>query len=71
MEKEAAEQYRLRQADKLLALFKEANGRPPVTVKELEEWLGSPSGKASTARHHNQEGQIIPEPIKSVLALRR
>jgi hypothetical protein len=39
-------QYRLRQAEKLLAVFEGAHGRPARSVEELTAWVTSPEGRA-------------------------
>jgi hypothetical protein len=44
-----AEAYRLRQAQKLLDVFEDANGHPARTLLELEQWAVSPQGKAALA----------------------
>jgi hypothetical protein len=36
-----AYKYRLAQAQKLLDLYEEANGKPASTVEELDRWVGS------------------------------
>jgi hypothetical protein len=33
--------YRLAQAQKLLDLYEEANGKPASTVEELDRWVGN------------------------------
>jgi FkbM family methyltransferase len=55
-----ATRYRYAQIQKLLDLFEATNGRPASTPEELNSWVGSPAGKAATARHHTPEGTIIP-----------
>ncbi len=60
-EADAAEAFRLRQAQKLLDLFEGAHGRPAITLEELEHWVGSAEGKAVLADHHTREGKIIPD----------
>jgi hypothetical protein len=52
--------YRLAQAQKLLDVFEEAHGRPAQTYEELEDWAGSPEGKAALAYHRTPNGTIIP-----------
>ncbi|MCK1418907.1 hypothetical protein IVB55_39470 [Bradyrhizobium sp. CW4] len=58
--RQAAERYRNAQAQKLLELFESAHGRPAKTVKELEQWVASPEGRAVTAKHRDEDGHIIP-----------
>jgi hypothetical protein len=55
-----AESYRLRQAEKMLELFAEANGREAASIEELQEWMASPGGRAATAYDRDEEGKIIP-----------
>ncbi len=55
-----AHRYRLAQAQRLLDLFKDAHGRPAATVDELEQWVGSPEGRAATAYHRGKDGKIVP-----------
>jgi hypothetical protein len=55
------EAYRIAQAQKLLNLFEEANGRLAKTVEELEQWLKSNPGKAATAYDRTPAGKIIPD----------
>ena len=57
----SAEKYRLLQAEKALALFKGANGRPAKTLEELELWVSSPEGKAALAYDLTPDGKIIPD----------
>jgi hypothetical protein len=38
-------QYRLRQVQKLLAVFEGAHGRPAGSVEELTAWVTSPEGR--------------------------
>jgi hypothetical protein len=59
-DKEDAEKYRLAQAQKLLDLFEEANGRPAKTTQELSDWLTSPEGQRAIAYDHTPDGKIIP-----------
>jgi hypothetical protein len=40
-DREAGERVRLAQAQKLLDLFEDANGRPAETMEELTEWYTS------------------------------
>ncbi len=56
-----AHRYRLRQAEKLLDLFEDANGRPPKSTDELAWWVASPAGKAATAYDKSTDGRIIPD----------
>jgi hypothetical protein len=58
--KAAAESYQLAQAQKILDLFKVAKGKPARTMKELERWAASTSGREMMARHHDANGKIIP-----------
>jgi hypothetical protein len=60
-EKTDAEKQRLKQAEKLLALFKEAHGRPARTLYELREWADSAEGKAALAYDLGPDGKIIPD----------
>jgi hypothetical protein len=39
-------QYRLRQVERLLAVFEGAHGRPVRSVEELTAWVASPEGSA-------------------------
>lgn len=55
-----AESYQLRQAEKILELFKEANGREAASIEELEKWVASPEGRAATAYDRDDRGKIIP-----------
>jgi hypothetical protein len=54
------QKYRLAQAQKILDLFQEANGRPASNVRELEKCVASPEGRATLDNHHDQDGKIIP-----------
>ena len=58
--KEAAEAYRLAQAQKMLDLFEDAHGRPARTIEELSEWTVSAEGERATAYDRSQDGKIIP-----------
>ena len=58
--KELAEQYRLKQAEKLLALFEEAQERPALTLEELADWVASPGGKRTLEAASDPLGKIIP-----------
>ena len=60
-----AQKYRLLQAQKILDLFKEANGRPATGIAELENWVATPEGRAVLSRHHDEHGKLIPD-TKSV-----
>jgi hypothetical protein len=58
--KEAAEAYRLAQAQKILDVFEAANGHPARTM-ELEKWVGSPEGQAALAINSDpKRGTIDP-----------
>ena len=59
-DKADAEAYRLKQVEKLLELFKEANGREAISPEELGRWLESPEGRAATAYDRDKRGKIIP-----------
>ena len=59
--KEHAERYRVRQGEKLLALFKASHGRPPRTGEELADWVVSPEGERAIAYDTDYEGNIIPD----------
>ena len=50
------EAYRLQRMEKLLELFKEANGREPTSVEDLERWVASPEGRAAAAANRNNDG---------------
>ena len=56
-----AEKYRIAQAQTLLDLYEEANGKPAATVEELEKWLSSATGNATTAYDSTPDGKIIPD----------
>jgi hypothetical protein len=56
--KEQAEAYRLKQAQKLLDVFEEMNGRPAATPEELNNWAGSPQGRAALSEHKGNDGKI-------------
>jgi hypothetical protein len=56
----SANKYRLKVAEKMLDLFKEAHGRPCQDPKELEDWAVTAEGKAAFARHRGPDGKIIP-----------
>jgi hypothetical protein len=43
------DEYRIPQAQKLLDLYEEANGRPATTLEELIKWLSTAAGKAAIA----------------------
>jgi hypothetical protein len=58
--REDAEKYRLLQVQKIMDLFEQNNGRPAATVEELEQWIGSPEGRAATAYDRDPRGKIIP-----------
>ena len=55
-----AKAYRLQQAEKLLELFKEANGREATSSDELGKWAASPEGQAAMAYDLDKRGKIIP-----------
>ena len=55
------EAYRLQRMEKLLELFKEANGREPTSVEDLERWMASPEGRAAIAYDLDKPGKIIPD----------
>jgi len=40
-------EYRIPQAQKILDLYEEANGRPATTLEELIKWLSTAAGKAA------------------------
>jgi hypothetical protein len=54
------QKYRLAQAQKILDLFEEANGRPANNVRELELWVASPEARATLDKSHGKDGKIIP-----------
>jgi hypothetical protein len=58
--KEAARKHKIAQAQKLIDLFTEANGRPPRSAEELNKWVSSPEGKAATAYDRTPDGKVIP-----------
>jgi hypothetical protein len=58
---EAAHQYRLAVAQKILDLFEAANGRPARTCAELDKWVGSDAGRAAMAYDRGPDGKIIPD----------
>jgi hypothetical protein len=60
-DEEAGHQYRLLQAQRMLDLFKEANGRPAETTDELTAWWISPAGRRAKAYDLDPEGKIIPD----------
>lgn len=45
--KVARHQFRLLQAQKILAVFQEMHGRPPTNMEELDKWVGSSAGQAA------------------------
>jgi hypothetical protein len=59
--KSDAAKYRLRQAQKLLDLFEDANGRPAKDGDELSAWFASPEGRKAIAYDCDKEGKIIPD----------
>lgn len=59
-DREEAGKYRLQQAQKLLDIFEDANGKSATSMKELEAWLTSPEGRAVLAYDLDAEGKIIP-----------
>jgi hypothetical protein len=59
-QKSDAELYRLAQAQKLIDLFKDANGRPAHTADELMQWFASPEGRTALAYDLAKDGKIIP-----------
>jgi hypothetical protein len=58
-DKEAAEAYRLLQAQRILDLFEKDRGRPARTIEELDAWVGSPEGQALLAINKNPETGTI------------
>jgi hypothetical protein len=60
-EKEAARQYRLSIAQKILDIFEADIGHPVRDREELEQWAGSLKGRAALAKHCDADGKIIPE----------
>lgn len=56
-----ADEYRLAQAEKLLALFEGAHGYPASTAEELEAWVASAEGRAALVYDHAPDGTIIPD----------
>ena len=55
-----AKLYQIAQAQKIIDLFETANGRPASTMEELNEWVGSPEGRATLDAHRNENGTINP-----------
>jgi hypothetical protein len=53
--------YRNRQAQKVLDLFKDAKGRPAKSIEELEAWVASPEGRRALAYDRTPDGKIIPD----------
>jgi hypothetical protein len=49
---------------KMLDLYEGANGRRPVSMKELAEWIASPEGEAATAYDIDTQGRIIPDLVE-------
>jgi hypothetical protein len=58
--KSDAELYREAQAQLLIDLFRDANGRPAHTADELVQWYVSPEGRAAVAYDLTKDGKIIP-----------
>ena len=56
-----AQKWRLKQALKLLKVFKEAHGRDATDVDELTAWVRSPEGDAALTPHRDAKGKIIPD----------
>ena len=61
VEAEAAQQYRLAQAQRILDVFEAEHNRPVETIEELEQWVGSAPGKAALANYHDKDGHVIPK----------
>ena len=59
-EENAAEQYRLGQAQTILDVFEKTHGRPAKTLEELDKWVGSPEGDAALAPYRMPDGKITP-----------
>jgi len=57
-DKDDADQYRLKQAEKMLAVYREVHGRPASTMEELSNWATSAQGKATLL---TRDGKIIPD----------
>jgi hypothetical protein len=49
---------------KMLDLYEGANGRRPVSIKELAEWMATPEGVAATAYDTDPQGRIIPDLVE-------
>jgi hypothetical protein len=56
-----AHKWRLKQAEKILKLFKQSQGRDARDSDDLTVWLQTPEGEALLARHHDENGKIIPD----------
>jgi hypothetical protein len=56
-----ADKWRLKQAEKILDLFKDAHGRPARTIQELEDWACSPDGRRYRKDFQDRDGKIIPD----------
>jgi hypothetical protein len=51
----------LQQAEKILSLFADANGRPARTMEELTAWAASADGKRYLSAFRDANGHIIPD----------
>ena len=57
-DKNAAEQYRLAQAQTIMDVFEKTHGRPAQDLEELNKWVGSPEGDAALAPYRKPDGKI-------------
>jgi hypothetical protein len=60
----AAERKRLnlKRAEKILSLFADANGRPPISMEELTNWSTSPDGKRYLDSFRDKKtGHMVPD----------
>jgi hypothetical protein len=53
--REAADNWRSHQAQKIFDLFEQTQGKPARTMEELEHWARSAKGKAALARLRAKE----------------
>jgi hypothetical protein len=56
-----ADRRREKQAEKIIDLFRDAHGRGPRTIEELEAWASSADGKRHRKEFHDRDGKIIPD----------